>query len=84
MHSMHISLLLMFVHKMSTGTCDIDDYMYVYTLHVYIHNIHVNSVNETRHSKATMSEDNSKRKNELPQAGFEPATFCVLGRCSIN
>ena len=23
----------------------------------------------------------SREKEELPQAGFEPATFCVLGRC---
>ena len=48
---------------------------------------HVNSVNETREGKATTPEDNSfflKRKNELPQAGFEPATFCVLGRRSTN
>ena len=25
-----------------------------------------------------------QRKNELPQAGLEPATFCVLCRCSTN
>ena len=49
--------------------------------------LHVNSFDETRQSKATTPEDNSfflKRKNELPQAGFEPATFCVLGRHSTN
>ena len=23
-------------------------------------------------------------EEELPQAGFEPATLCVLGRCSTN
>ena len=42
--------------------------------------MHVNSFNETRQSKTTTPEDKSfflKRKNELPQAGFEPATFCV-------
>ena len=44
----------------------------------------INSVHETRQSKATIPEGNSfflKRKNELPQAGFKPATFCILGRC---
>ena len=42
--------------------------------------MHVNSFNETRQSKTTTPEDKSfflKRKNELPQAGFEPVTFCV-------
>ena len=49
--------------------------------------LHVNSFNKTRQSKATTPEDNFfflKRKNELPQAGFEPTTFCVLGRHSTN
>ena len=26
----------------------------------------------------------SRENEELPQAGLEPATFCVLGRCSTN
>ena len=49
--------------------------------------IHEQSVIETRQSKATMPEDNSlfpRGKEELPQAGFQPATFCVLGRHSTN
>ena len=46
--------------------------------------MHVNSVNEARQSKATMPDDNSFFSQELPQVGFEPATFCVLGRCSTN
>ena len=25
-----------------------------------------------------------REKEELPQAGLEPAMFCVLGRCSTN
>ena len=25
-----------------------------------------------------------REKEELPQAGFEPATFYILGRCSTN
>ena len=40
--------------------------------------MHVCSVNETRQSKATIP------KEELPQAGFEPVMFCILGRCSTN
>ena len=33
-----------------------------------------------------MYKDNSffSREKELPQAGFEPAMFCVLGGCSTN
>ena len=47
--------------------------------------VHVCSVIETRQSKATTPKDNSsfflnRKKEELPQAGFEPATFCMLGR----
>ena len=41
----------------------------------------------TRQSEATTPEDNSiflKKQNELPQAGFEPIMFCVLGRRSTN
>ena len=46
--------------------------------------MHVCSIIETRQSKATMPKDNSsffskEKKEELPQAGFEPATFCALG-----
>ena len=46
--------------------------------HTYIH---VNSFKETRQSKQLRL---LKRKNELPRAGFEPATFCVLGERSTN
>ena len=50
--------------------------------------IHERSVIETRQSKATMPEDNSiflKRNiEELPQVGFEPTTFCMLGGRSTN
>ena len=46
--------------------------------------VHERSVIETRQSKATTPEDNSSFSPELPQAGLEPATFCVLGRFSTN
>ena len=42
------------------------------------------SVIETRQSKATTPENNPREKEELPQAGLEPVTFCVLGRHSTN
>ena len=44
------------------------------------------SVVETRQHKATTPEHSSFfwRKNELPQMGLEPMTFCVLDKCSIN
>ena len=41
------------------------------------------SVIETRQMQATTPEDNSffpREKEELPRAGLEPATFCILGR----
>ena len=46
-------------------------------------------VTETRQSKATTCTPEetlffSRGKEELPQAGLEPATFCVLGRHSTN
>ena len=50
-------------------------------------NVHERSVIETRQSKATTSEDNSlfsREKEELPQAGLEPATFCIPSRRSTN
>ena len=53
--------------------------------HRHVHEI---SVNETRQIKATMPKDNSffsrEKKKVLPQEGFEPATFCVLGRHSTS
>ena len=60
-------------------------YMHMYMLYMYVH-VHERSVIETRQSKATTPEDNSSfpEKEELPQAGFEPTTFCVLGRRSTN
>ena len=54
----------------------------------YSTTVHVHSVNKTRQSKAATPEDNfilfSRENEELPQAEFEPATFCVLGRHSTN
>ena len=53
-------------------------------MHVHRH-IQVCSVIETRQSKATTPKENSSFfQEELPQAGFEPATLCVLGRHSTN
>ena len=47
--------------------------------------VHVYSVIETRQSRATTPKSNSSReKEELPKAGLEPVTFCVLGRRSTN
>ena len=49
--------------------------------------VHVNSFKETRQSKQLRPKTTPfflKRKNELPRAGFEPATFCVLGERSTN
>ena len=49
--------------------------------------LHVNSFKETRQSKQLHPKTTPfflKRKNELPRAGFEPATFCVLGERSTN
>ena len=43
------------------------------------------SVVETRQHKATTPEHSSfRRKNELPQMGLRPTTFCVLDKCSIS
>ena len=56
--------------------------MWVTKLHV-----HVNSFKETRQSKQLRPKTTPfflERKNELPRAGFEPATFCVLGERSTN
>ena len=47
--------------------------------------LHVNSFKETRQSKQLRPKTTPfflKRKNELPRAGFEPATSCMLGRRS--
>ena len=48
--------------------------------------VHVNSFKETRQSKQLRSKTTPfflERKNELPRAEFEPATFCMLGeRCT--
>ena len=55
-------------------------------MHSYM-KLHEISVNKTRQIKATMPEDNSffsREKKELPQAGFKPATSCILGRCSTS
>ena len=63
---------------------------YVVISHFFMANcpiVHVNSFNETRQSQATTPDDSSfflKGKNELPQAGFKPAMFCMLGRRSTN
>ena len=50
--------------------------------------VHGNSFKETRQSKQlrpkTIPFFFLERKNELPRAGFEPATFCVLGKRSPN
>ena len=49
---------------------------------VYMYNMY-NPVMETRQIQAMTPEDNSffsKRKEELPRAGLEPATFCFPGR----
>ena len=49
--------------------------------------LHVNSFKETRQSKQLHPKTTPfllERKNELPRAGFEPATFCVLGKHSTN
>ncbi len=56
---------------------------YTYSVHV----VHVNSFKETRQSKQLRPKTTPfflERKNELPRAGFEPATFCVLGERSTN
>ena len=51
-------------------------------------NTHEQSVTETRQSTATTPEDNTfffpREKEELPQAGFKPATLYVLGRRSTS
>ena len=50
--------------------------------HIHVHEC---SVIETRQNKATMPKSFfPKRKEELPQAGLEPAMFCMLGRRSTN
>ena len=49
--------------------------------------LHVNSFKETRQSKQLRLKTTPfflERKSELPWAGFEPATFCVLGERSTN
>ena len=56
----------------------------LYNAHVHVHE---RIVIETRQSKVTMPEDNSlfsREKEELPQAGLEPTTFCIPGRRSTN
>ena len=36
-----------------------------------------------QHNTVQVSQDSHfQRKNELPQAGLEVMTFCILGRCS--
>ena len=60
-----------------------------HTIHIYMYMYMYMIPQSTILGKAStcMPEDNSlflKRKNELPQAGFESAMFCVLGRCSTN
>ena len=70
-----------------------------YDIHVHLHSYKVvvltactlycwgHTVIETRQIKATTPEDNSffqEKKEELPQAGLEPATFCMLGRRSTK
>ena len=44
--------------------------------HVYMYTVHVNSDK----AKQSNSEDNSFRKNELPQAGFKPTCTCTVLR----
>ncbi len=54
---------------------------------VVISNLHVNSFKETRQSKQLRPKTTPfflERKNELPRAGLEPATSCVLGRHSTS
>ena len=50
--------------------------------------VHVYSVIETRQGKATTPKDSSsflpREKRELPQVGFKPVTFCILGRHSTK
>ena len=52
--------------------------------------VHVCSVIETRQCNSTTCtpKDNSsffrREKEELPEAGFKPAVFCMLGRHSTN
>ena len=46
-------------------------------------NVHVHSFKETRQSKQLCPKTTFfLRKNELPQAGFEPMTFCMLYQVS--
>ena len=51
---------------------------YTETLNIHVH---VNPFNETRQSKQLHPKTTPffSRKNELPQAGFEPMMSCVLG-----
>ena len=63
------------------GMGSLDMYMYVHAC------MHVNSFNETRQSKQLHPKTIPfilKGKNELSQAGFEPAMFCVPGRYSTS
>ena len=59
-------------------------HVHVYSMYMYMY---VNSFKETRQSKQLRPKTTPfflERKNELPWAGFEPATFCVLGERSTN
>ena len=60
---------------------------HVQYIHVYM-NMNT-SVAETKQCKATAHLRTALscqriHVNELPQAGLEPTTLCVLGRCSTN
>ena len=69
-------------HLITCGICMTWELRFlVQVVHVHVHE---RSVIETRRSKATTPEDNSREKEELPQAGLEPATFCIPGRRSTN
>ena len=77
-------------HCQSTPGPPPHKHKYTHTSHCKQHqHVHVCPVIETKQSKAKQlclktTPHFPKRKEELPQAGFKPATFCIPGRRSIN
>ena len=68
-------------HNVEVGTLSL------IIIHVHAPHSHVNSFKEIRqsiHLRPKTTPFFLERENELPRAGFEPATFCVLGERSTN
>ena len=70
--------------------CNIYMYMCMYMHIVYIVHVHVciymyaQLLRRGNARQLRLRTTPLREKEELPQAGFEPATFCVLGRHSTN